>query len=467
MDFKRTLLAVVLSLGVVFLWQTYVAPKPKVEAPGAAAATSAPSAQALPSAAPSAQGAPAASAPAVAAASPAPMAVVPLTRNTLANDAITLTLSNRGAVIEDARLADYMDKAGKEGKPLELLPSGQDVVGTTRLALVLPSTELSYRVEEANSDHIRYLWESPEGIRVEKTYTLPTGKRYDVRLDITVSNARSTPIRDRLTVGLVRDYSSTSSAYTFHGPGYLKGDDLEEVKPKKVKEGLSEAEGVAWAGMAENYFLLATVPQEPARTGVRIARHEGMETVAEVEITPPEFEIPSGGKTTYTANLYLGPKHEGTMAPLGMRLEEPIKYGWFGAIGKWFLLVLNVIYRFVGNYGVAIIILTTLVKLALWPLSAKSIQSMSRMRELQPKVAKLKERYGKDPAKLNAEVMQLYKTHKVNPLGGCLPMLLQIPVFFALYRVLLSSIELRHAPFVFWITDLSVKDPYYVTPLVM
>jgi YidC/Oxa1 family membrane protein insertase len=265
----------------------------------------------------------------------------------------------------------------------------------------------------------------------------------------------------------VRDYGSTSSTQTFHGAAYLKGDGLEEVKPKTVKEGLSEAEGVAWAGMAENYFLLAAVPQEPARTGLRIARHEGMETVAEVEIMSPEFEVPTGGKTTYTANLYLGPKHEGTMAPLGLRLDESIEYGWFGAIGKWFLLVLNVIYRFVGNYGIAIIILTTLVKLALWPLSAKSIQSMSRMRELQPKVTKLKERYGKDPAKLNAEVMQLYKTHKVNPLSGCLPLLVQLPIFLALYRVLLQAIELRHAPFAFWIIDLAERDPYYVTPVLM
>jgi YidC/Oxa1 family membrane protein insertase len=148
-------------------------------------------------------------------------------------------------------------------------------------------------------------------------------------------------------------------------------------------------------------------------------------------------------------------------------LQEVVNYGFFNVIAQPLAWFLNAIYGVTGNYGISIILLTTCIKAAFWPLSARSFKSMQRMKELQPKMQRLKERYGKDKERLNSEVMQLYKTHKANPMGGCLPMVVQIPFFFALYRILLSSIELRHAPFFWWIQDLSAKDPYYITPLLM
>ena len=181
----------------------------------------------------------------------------------------------------------------------------------------------------------------------------------------------------------------------------------------------------------------------------------------------PVFDLAPGATHSFRYRIYLGPKEASVLTSLGSNLDRLLSYGFFNIIAQPLMLFLNWIYSYIGNYGIAIIILTTLIKMVFWPLSAKSYKSMQRMKELQPKMARLKERHGADKERLNMEVMQLYKTHKVNPLGGCLPMVVQIPFFFALYKILLGSIELRHAPFMLWITDLSAKDPYYITPLLM
>ena len=157
-------------------------------------------------------------------------------------------------------------------------------------------------------------------------------------------------------------------------------------------------------------------------------------------------------------NLYFGPKEIDRLKASGHNLEKAINFGWFDPIAKPLLYVLNFFYQYIHNYGWAIILLTVLIKIAFWPLAHKSAQSMKTMQKLQPKLQKLKEKYGDDKERMNKELMQLYKTYKVNPMSGCLPMLLQIPVFFALYKVLLQAIELRHAPFLLWINDLSAPD---------
>jgi YidC/Oxa1 family membrane protein insertase len=303
-------------------------------------------------------------------------------------------------------------------------------------------------------------------VHVEKAYALEPG-RYDVALTVKVRNGTAAALKDQLGLLLVRDYSAAEDKYIFTGPTYLRGGDLVQVKLKDLKKGPKQESGqVEWAALLEKYFLVAAVPAAPAG-GVRADRHRGQEKVLEVELAGPALDLAPGAESAAIYRLYLGPKLAAALQPLGADLSRVIDYGWFTPIAKPLLAFLKAIYRVTGNYGLAIIVLTTLVKGAFWPLSAKSFQSMQKMKDLQPKMAKLKERYANDRERLNMEVMQLYKTHKVNPLGGCLPMVLQIPVFFALYRVLLSSIELRHAPFLLWITDLSSKDPYYVTPLIM
>jgi YidC/Oxa1 family membrane protein insertase len=181
----------------------------------------------------------------------------------------------------------------------------------------------------------------------------------------------------------------------------------------------------------------------------------------------PSHTLRPGETVTLDYLLYFGPKDLDILKAVDHQLARAIDFGFFAPIARPLLHVLKFFYSFIGNYGVAIILLTAIIKALFWPLTQKSYSSMKAMQKLQPEMLRIKEKYKNDRERLNRETMELYKTNRVNPLGGCLPMLVQIPVFFALYKVLLDAIELRHAPFALWLTDLSAKDPYYVTPIVM
>lgn len=457
METKRMVLAVALSMAVLLVFQ-YFAPKKPAQVAAKAGAPPAATASAPPASSP-------AVVPVQGAALGAPVAV---TRAVLENDKVSLDLSSHGAAIVGARLKEYRDKAGKGGNPVVLLgaATGMDAAGETKLAAIGLMPGADFRETQRTPGRVTYTWDSPAGVQVEKVYSLEPG-RYDAALTVRVRNGTATPVKDHLGLLLVRDYAAAEDKYIFTGPTYLRGGELVQVKPKDLKKEAKQDSGeVPWAALLEKYFLVAAVPGT-AGTSVRADRHQGQEKVLEVELSGPGLDLAPGTERTVAYRLYLGPKLGEALKPMGAGLVRVIDYGWFTVIARPLLAFLKAIYRVTGNYGLAIIVLTTLVKGVFWPLSAKSFQSMQKMKDLQPKMAKLKERYANDRERLNLEVMQLYKTHKVNPLGGCLPMLLQIPVFFALYRVLLSSIELRHAPFIFWITDLSTKDAYYVTPLIM
>jgi YidC/Oxa1 family membrane protein insertase len=181
-------------------------------------------------------------------------------------------------------------------------------------------------------------------------------------------------------------------------------------------------------------------------------------TKSQLTLLKPSSVSSNLGAEVFNLGIYFGPKDIDRLNTLGHNLSEAINFGWFDIIAKPLLYLLKFLHRFVHNYGVAIIIVTIFIKIVFWPLAQKSAKSMKTMQKLQPKMAKLKEKYKNDKETLNKELIQLYKNYKVNPMGGCLPMLLQIPVFFALYKVLLQSIELRHAPFMLWINDLSAPD---------
>lgn len=179
------------------------------------------------------------------------------------------------------------------------------------------------------------------------------------------------------------------------------------------------------------------------------------------------FNIDNGESVNFKYSSYFGPKKKEYLSKSGNQYEEAIHYGFFHFLSQPLMTVLKFFYKYIGNYGFSIILLTVCIKILFWPLTQKSYSSMKGMQKLQPEMKKLREKFGDDKQRLNQEMMKFYKEHKVNPLGGCLPMVIQIPVFIALYRVLLEAIELRHAPFMLWLTDLSAKDPYYITPLVM
>jgi len=223
---------------------------------------------------------------------------------------------------------------------------------------------------------------------------------------------------------------------------------------------------VSWAGFEKKYFVAAIIPQQPSLTNLIMSKDA--QNLVSIDLEGPKNIILPGQFGTYGYTLYLGPKEYATLKAEGVGLENSINFGsWLKWLALPLLTALKYAYQYAQNYGMAIIILTLLIKIVLWPLGNISYKSMKEMQKLQPKIKEIQERHKDDKGKMNQEVMALYKTYKVNPMSGCLPILVQLPVFLGLYKALLYSIELRHAPFYLWIHDLSAKDPYYITPLVM
>jgi YidC/Oxa1 family membrane protein insertase len=244
----------------------------------------------------------------------------------------------------------------------------------------------------------------------------------------------------------------------------------DEDKYKKfdfsdMNEGVFKAEKLGgWVAMVQHYFISAWVPDQSVNNSYQL-RKLGSKDLYTMGFTSAAVDIAAGDSGELRAAFYVGPKDQYRMAEISPYLDLTIDYGWLWWIAKPLFYGLTMFHSLVGNWGWSIIFLTFVVKLLFFPLSAASYRSMARMRKLQPEMARLKELYGDDRQKMSQEMMAFYKKEKVNPMGGCLPMLIQMPVFIALYWVLNESVELRHAPFIFWLTDLSQKDPYYVLPI--
>ena len=236
----------------------------------------------------------------------------------------------------------------------------------------------------------------------------------------------------------------------------LIGNSLETEALKKLEEQDIVAGEIHWAAYVDNYFMTAMVPDQAFTGSVRISPR-GDSTVR-IDLVNPPANLPKAMETRYGYHLYFGPRQLEVLKSLHLGLERIVDYGFFDIIAKPVLYLLKWFYKGLHNYGLAIILVTVIIKILFWPLTQKSYTSMKAMKDLQPQMTKIREQYKDDKQRINAEMMGLYKTHKVNPLGGCLPMVIQIPVFFALYRILVQSIEMRHAPFMLWVNDLSAPD---------
>ena len=305
---------------------------------------------------------------------------------------------------------------------------------------------------------------STDVLTIIKNYTFyPTTYSFDLSIQL-ISNADL--VNGKLNLSMLSPWDKEDKAemYSFIGPVTFNGEELLEddsdelgQSPKIYKE------TTVWSGYTNKYFLQAIYPAEPVDQLFITAGSNYVEN----RFTTAQINLQLGEKTTFNYSSYFGPKQDEYLAAAGHQYKDAIHYGFFHPLAKPLMVVLKFFYDFIGNYGISVILLTICIKLIFWPLTQKSYKSMKGMQKLQPEMKKMREKYGSDKQKLNQEMMSFYKDNKVNPLGGCLPMVIQIPVFFALYRVLLGSIELRHAPFMMWITDLSAKDPYYVTPLIM
>ena len=298
-------------------------------------------------------------------------------------------------------------------------------------------------------------------------------KRDDYLVDVVylVENHSSEVWQAHLFGQIQRD-SHNPNANSTMGPNAYLGAALttDEDKYKKfdfsdMDEGALKAEKLGgWVAMVQHYFVSAWVPDQSVNNSYQL-RKLGSKDLYTMGFTSAAVDVAAGDSGELRAAFYVGPKDQYRMEKISPYLDLTIDYGWLWWVAKPLFYGLTMFHSLLGNWGWSIIFLTFVVKLLFFPLSAASYRSMARMRKLQPEMARLKELYGDDRQKMSQEMMAFYKKEKVNPMGGCLPMLIQMPVFIALYWVLNESVELRHTPFIFWLTDLSQKDPYYVLPV--
>jgi YidC/Oxa1 family membrane protein insertase len=306
-------------------------------------------------------------------------------------------------------------------------------------------------------------WRSPAGEQIDKRFTFYADS-YQMDMEVIVSNPLNQgPVKDTLELEWTTKVHKTNRRYGFFGPVYYAEGNYQKIKPKKIKAEGKPVREMDWFGVVQDYFIALIYPSIQG-TSLMMSRAPE-DIIHSTQLTPLELGPGDKGKIAYT--LFVGPKIAHLLSPITPTAKEAAGYGFLNVLAVPILKVLNFTNKFTGNYGLDIIILAIFLKILFTPLTHKSQKSMKEMQKLQPEVKKLQQKYKDDKQVLNREIMELYKRRKVNPFGGCLPLLLQMPVFFALYRAFLSAIELRHSPFIFWIRDLADKDPTYITPLLM
>ncbi|MGO9175305.1 MAG: membrane protein insertase YidC [Desulfobaccales bacterium] len=356
---------------------------------------------------------------------------------------------------------DYPLDLGWQGRSL----SGAD--GTISWVASQPGLTL----RGADKGTLQFTGRSSSGLTVIKTFTFK-GDSYAFDLAVKVMNQTGQTLDGQLDLDLRERFArEVASHYNFMGFNGFVNNSWQEIKSGGLKEPRTFTGKIDWAGLDEGYFLTAMVPQAAPKALVLLEETPPGPMVASLR-TPVE-NLPAGREAQFSYGLYFGPKDLKDLQSLG--LERAVNFGWFDLLGRPLLYALKFFERYSLNYGWAIIILTFVIRILFFYPNHKSYKSMQAMQKLQPKVAKIREKYKDDKEAMNKELMNLYRTFKVNPMAGCLPMVIQLPVFIALYRVLGSAIELRHASFIptlpfsniVWLADLSTKDPLLITPLVM
>jgi len=367
---------------------------------------------------------------------------------------ISFVLKNyREQVAEDSPLKELIPQedafetvlVGYDGKSLEGLEN----------AIFSADRDVDSIDVKAQSEKLTFAWKSSQGVVVEKTYSF-TADSYMIGLDLTVKNGSERSIQDKLYIALRGKVPKDGRAYGFEGPSTLIDDSLEEVDIDDIEEKNTYSGSLKWVAVQDRYFMTSIIPDQAQEASMRLYVKEG--DMLEAQYVNPVSDIRPGTQFTYQYALFFGPRSTEVLNGVGHDLGKALNFGFFDIIAKPCVWLMNRLYSVIPNYGIAIIVLTLLIKIVLWPLGSKSYKSMSEMKKIQPLMKEIREKYKNDKKKINVEVMGLYKTYKVNPLGGCLPMVVQLPVFFALYRMLYQAIELRHAPFFLWVDDLSAPD---------
>lgn len=469
---SRTLLAVVLSIGVLFLYFNFIAPPPQPQpAPTSLAAQ--------PSVAES---------PALAATN---STVVPglqpnltepglpgaSTQTSFTNNGVAGQISELGALITSWKLQDYHQQAGEDSELIDLI---KDNGGGMAFYLTLREQEVAqwepYQLT-VNEPTTRVYERQGDGIRVRKVFQF--NPEQDPHLIDVIVEIENTATGDALLsprLWLVRSqkeqpkkgfFSFLTGPPDLFLPAYFGDGSYEpETNWEKLGPATEKSGMISWAGLTDRYFLLSLISRQGSDSvSVRYGKRADQRLYT--SLSYGSIVLRPGQAVSQRYSAYLGPKKREPLQLIGANLEASVDYGWFGFIAIPLLWLLIFFHKAIGNWGIAIIILTFFVKLLLHPINKKSMTSMKAMQKIQPQLKELREKYKNDKQRLNTEMMNLFKTHQVNPMGGCLPMVVQLPVYIGLYKVLWNAIELYHAPF-FWIySDLSAPDPLLISPVLL
>ncbi|MFZ1983260.1 MAG: membrane protein insertase YidC [Desulfatitalea sp.] len=376
-----------------------------------------------------------------------------------------ITVSEEGAAVISMVLKAYRETIDADSPNKELIPkevaggtvlSSFDGAGGAALEKAVFTADIaadSITVQGEPTD-LRFTFVTADGVRIEKSYRFFPDS-YLIDLNITVHNESDQAIQGAFKVGLRDRAELEAGAYGFQGPSGLINGGLEQVKIKKIAEQNKFEGKIRWVAIEGQYFMGSLISKTPIEGTMLLAyKDKNLENQLVTELGA----IAPGTSQALAYSLFMGPKSLSVLKAANNDLDRAIDFGWVEFIAKPCLYFMNFIYRYIPNYGIAIIILTIITRLIFWPLAQKSYKSMNDMRKLQPLMQEIRDKYKDDKARVNQETMALYRTYKINPMGGCLPMLIQMPVFFALYRMLYQAIELRHAPFFGWVNDLSAPD---------
>lgn len=493
MDIRRTILWMIFAFSLLLLWNNWQthngqpslfspgtpqaasepAPAPADQANQAATAAGVPTAQAgVPANTGAAETVPGQQAQAL----PANQAVHVKT------DVYDLTFDTQGAQLVRASLLKFADNVDTK-QPITLLNNAPGSIYVAQTGIIgtqgqtLPNHLTPFRLVSQDTtltgDTLDVVFEAESGgARVIKTYTLRKGS-YDILVKHEVQNLSDATLQPSVYLQLTRDGNDpadTSFFYnTFTGPAvYSAEDKYQKVSFSDINKGkasyIREAKD-GWIAMVQHYFASAWVPTQDQ------ARHNEVLRVADnlfaVRAIQAIGAVAPGQSQTHNASLWVGPQDQQAMQQVAPGLDVVVDYGFLAIFAKPLFKIMTWIHSMVGNWGWTIVILTLLIKLVFYPLSAASYRSMAKMKHVGPRMKALREKFGDDRAKLNQAMMEMYRTEKINPLGGCLPMVVQIPVFIALYWVLLGSVEMRGAPWILWIKDLAATDPWFILPAIM
>jgi YidC/Oxa1 family membrane protein insertase len=398
-------------------------------------------------------------------------------------DVLSLDISTRGGELTRADLLKYAQVKNRPDVPVRLF-SAQPPVYVAQSGLraadkrpepnhlaIYQSAASEYRLKPGESQVVVPLTWSEGGITVTKTYTLHPGSyRIDLRYDVT--NQSGSDWKAASYVQLVRHYEHLERSYfkvetyAYRGPAVSDGTrylklDVEDEEDRAFKASITNG----WLAALQHHFVAAAIP--PAKEAYDYQLSLNARNDFTLSYRGPLKDVPAGATQTFKEELFVGPKLQAQLEATAPLLDRVTDYGWLTPIAQPLFVLLEWVYKGLHNWGWAIVIVTFLIKLAFYKLTAASGRSMAKMRNVAPRIKAIQERYKEDREQLGRQMMELYKREKINPLAGCLPILIQIPFFFAFYRVLLESVEMRQAPFLGWITDLSSRDPYFILPLLM